>query len=91
VPNSDRSPEQGWPPVHVDTYAALRPKLQLVRVMYRFLHEVIATDPELKPHYNRILLAYADLLQKELAPLAYDMATMLLALEDEHAAKSDSR
>lgn len=78
-----------WPPVASSVYDELRPALQLVRVMYRFLDEVIETDPELKPLYFRLTAAYADLLQKELAPLAFRMADMLVALEDAYTTDGD--
>ncbi|MGN6186856.1 MAG: hypothetical protein ACTHQM_24745 [Thermoanaerobaculia bacterium] len=80
--------EQHWPPVAIDSFQQLKPALGHVRVMYRFLHEVVATDPDLKPHYNRLLLSYAAILQQELAPYAFDMADVLVALEDAYARRT---
>lgn len=73
-----------WPPVVHGEFDELRPILALVRVMRRFLDEVIEPDPELNPHYAKLDVAYAELLERELAPHAYVMAAILIALEDEY-------
>jgi hypothetical protein len=75
-------PAANWPASVRQSYAELRPVLALVRVMRRFLEEVIEPDPELNPFYTRLDSAYTELLQRELAPHAFDMASMLIDLED---------
>lgn len=76
---------KAWPPAASNSYDALRPILAHVRVMRRFLDEVIEPDPELKRFYAKLDVAYAELLQRELAPHAYAMAALLLDLEDAYA------
>jgi hypothetical protein len=71
-----------WPPVNEHGYDNLRPILEHVRIMNRFLTDVIDPDPELKPLYDRLLAGYLELLQPVLAPYAVELAEMLIALED---------
>ena len=77
--------EHGWPPVAGRDYEELRPVLALVRVMRRFLDEVIEPHPELNRYYAEIDCAYAELLHSELAPHAYAMAAILVKLERAYA------
>lgn len=71
-----------WPPVASFDYDELRPILAHIRVMRRFLKEVIEPDPELNPFYAKLDVAYGELLQTVLAPYAHRMAVMLVELED---------
>lgn len=80
-----------WPPVSRDIYEDLRPVLALVRVMRRFLDEVIDEDAELRPHRARLDTAYEEILLAELAPHALVMADMLLDLEDAYAGPDSAK
>jgi hypothetical protein len=88
---SSANERPAWPPVLALHYESLRPTLTLVRVMRNFLNEVVEKDPELRPHYATLDVAYIDLIQRELAPHAYAMAVMLVALEDAYAQSDDAR
>jgi predicted nuclease with TOPRIM domain len=76
----DRAKQQPLAPV--DQYTEVRPLLRHIRIMRRFLDEVVDENPELRKHYSELHGAYMDILNEELAPHALTFALAVTELED---------
>jgi hypothetical protein len=73
--------DSGTPPPSLTEYAKALPVLRLVRVMERFLDEVVDTNPEMRSLYRDVRRAYTAILQDELAPHAMVLAFAVIELE----------
>jgi hypothetical protein len=62
-------------------YIEVRPLLRQVRVMFRFLDEVIDEEPY-RHFYSELLFAFLRLVNEEFAPAAINLALALTELED---------
>jgi hypothetical protein len=69
------------PAVPIEDYFESRPLLRHIRIMERFLEEVIEANPKFRDHYAELHLAYLDILEEEFRPHALMLALAVAELE----------
>lgn len=69
------------PTTPINRYIEARPLLLHLRVMDRFFDEVVDHEPY-REHYAALMVAFADILNEELAPFAFALAVAVQQLEE---------
>jgi hypothetical protein len=66
----------------IDFYVQARPLLRHVRVMRRFMHEVVDNHPVCRKHYAELHCAFMDILNEEFVKDALTLALAVVELEE---------